>query len=60
MFIEKMIDIIIRIAPRKSFIISDHSFDSLKKVCSTLYFMQNGELKKIQNENILRKYEYLP
>ena len=59
-YIEKMISIITRLAPNKSFIISDHSFGSLKQVCSNLYFMQNGELKNIQNQNILRKYEYLP
>jgi len=41
------------------YIITDHKFEIIKKLCTQLYLLQNGELLKISSEDELIKYGYL-
>lgn len=41
------------------YIITDHKFEIIKKLCTQLYLLQNGELRKISSEDELIEYGYL-
>lgn len=52
-------DDIMKKSKNRVYIITDHKFEIIKKLCTQLYLLQNGELIKILGEDELIKYGYL-